>query len=99
MTKVNTDGGAMVRMDFKKKGRVVTLEDCGYSLVWVSRPQISGHKNFRIYPVHVPDSMLNATERAKRNLFYNNKSNIKPPFWGGFFNVLLASSRPIRSRQ
>ena len=58
MTKVNTDGGAMVRMDFKKKGRVVTLEDCGYSLVWVSRPQISGHKNFRIYPVHVPDSML-----------------------------------------
>jgi poly-gamma-glutamate synthesis protein (capsule biosynthesis protein) len=85
MTKVNTDGGAMVRMDFKKKGRVVTLEDCGYSLVWVSRPQISGHKNFRIYPVHVPDSMLNATERAKRNLFYNNmkalydKNNIDVP--------------------
>lgn len=76
MTKVNTDGGAMVRMDFKKKGRVVTLEDCGYSLVWVSRPQISGHKNFRIYPVYVPDSMLNATERAKRNLFYNNMKNL-----------------------
>ena len=76
MTKVNTDGGAMVRMDFKKKGRVVTLEDCGYSFVWVSRPQISGHKNFRIYPVYVPDSMLNATERAKRNLFYNNMKNL-----------------------
>lgn len=72
MAKTNTDGGAMVRLDFKKRGRVVTLEDCGYSFVWVSRPAISGHKNFRIYPIHVPDSMLNATERAKRNLFYTN---------------------------
>lgn len=72
MTRTNTDGGAMVRLDFKKRGGVVTLEDCGYSLVWVSRPAISGHKNFRLYPVHIPDSMLNSAERGKRNLFYKN---------------------------
>ncbi|MDD7318447.1 MAG: CapA family protein [Prevotella sp.] len=72
MTKTNTDGGAMVRLDFRKRGGEVTLEDCGYRLVWVSRPAISGHKNFRIYPVDIPDSMLNGAERTKRNILYNN---------------------------
>lgn len=76
MSKTNTDGGAMLHLDFVKRGDTVTLENCSYSLVWVSRPAISGHKNFRIYPIQVADSMLNASERAKRDLFKNNMKEL-----------------------
>lgn len=76
MSKTNTDGGAMLHLDFVKRGDTVTLENCSYSLVWVSRPVISGHKNFRIYPIQVADSMLNASERAKRDLFKNNMKEL-----------------------
>ncbi|MCR4858934.1 MAG: CapA family protein [Bacteroidales bacterium] len=76
MSKTNTDGGAMLHLDFVKRGDTVTLENCSYSLVWVSRPVISGHKNFRIYPIQVADSMLNTSERAKRDLFKNNMKEL-----------------------
>ena len=76
MSKTNTDGGAMLHMNFVKRGDTVTLENCSYSLVWVSRPVISGHKNFRIYPIQVADSMLNTSERAKRDLFKNNMKEL-----------------------
>ena len=76
MSKTNTDGGAMLHMNFVKRGDTVTLEDCSYSLVWVSRPIVSGHKNFRIYPIQVADSMLNTSERAKRDLFKNNMKEL-----------------------
>lgn len=72
MARTNTDGGAMLQMDLWMRGGVVVLDGCGYMLVWVSRPAISGHKNFRIYPANTPDSMLNDKERAKRGIFRRN---------------------------
>ena len=68
-SKPNTYGGYMVRTEFTKKGGKTTLSDCGYTLYWVSRPVESGHKQYRIYPIDIDDSRLNAAERAKRNTF------------------------------
>ena len=62
------------------------LDNAGYCLYFVSRPAESGRKNFRIYSINTPDSMLNARERERRNTFaasirnlfkQHNKGNIK----------------------
>lgn len=66
MPKPNNDGGLMVKMQLTKDpDGNTTLTDASYSLIWVSRPVDSHHKNYRIYPVSVPDSMMNAAERAR----------------------------------
>ncbi len=54
-----TDGGASVTLKLTKRG----LADCAYTLHWVSRPQVSGNKNYRVYPADVDSTLLNATER------------------------------------
>ena len=82
----NTYGGVMVRMELSKKGNKAKLDNAGYCLYFVSRPAESGRKNFRIYSINTPDSMLNARERERRNTFaasirnlfkQHNKGNIK----------------------
>lgn len=82
----NTYGGVMVRMELSKKGSKAQLDSAGYCLYFVSRPAESGRKNFRIYSINTPDSMLNARERERRNTFaasirslfkQHNKGNIK----------------------
>ena len=50
MSKENTDGGAMVKLELKKLWGITRMEDCSYSLVWTSRPILSQKKNFEIYP-------------------------------------------------
>lgn len=65
--KPNTTGGAMVRLHFTKTPAGVTLDDCGYILTWVSRPQTSGRKNYRIVPLVGSDSLLNANDRRLRD--------------------------------
>ncbi|MBR5687802.1 MAG: CapA family protein [Prevotella sp.] len=72
MTKINTDGGAMVRMTLTKQNGKTEMTDCDYSLVWVSRPATSGRKNFRIYPVTYPTDEMNANERNLRTRFINS---------------------------
>lgn len=69
MSKPNNDGGMMVKMELTKNSRtnVTSLDSASYCLTWVSRPVMSGHKNFRIYPASVPESMLNASEKARLN--------------------------------
>lgn len=78
MSKPNNDGGMMVKMTLTKTGDEVgaTLKDCGYSLTWVSRPQVSGHKNYRIYPASVPQSMLNAAEKSRFNTTLTTERNL-----------------------
>ena len=85
-TRPNTYGGVMVRMEFSKKGSQTKLDSADYCLYWVSRPPESGRKNFRIYSINTPDSMLNANERERRNTFAasirdlfkkHNKGNVK----------------------
>ena len=72
MTKINTDGGAMVRMTLTKQGGKTVMSACDYSLVFVSRPNTSGKKNFRIFPVKSPDDELNAADRNLRTRFINS---------------------------
>ncbi|MCQ2196384.1 MAG: CapA family protein [Bacteroidaceae bacterium] len=70
MSKPNNDGGLMVKMTLTKTAETpdsTFLSDYGYSITWVSRPVMSGHVNYRIYPVSVPESMLNASEKARFN--------------------------------
>lgn len=66
-SKPNTYGGYMVRLDLQKDSDVVTLDSCGYTLYWVSRPPDSGGRQYRILPVDEPDSLLTPTEQRLRD--------------------------------
>lgn len=68
-SKPNTDGGAMVKIRLTKKAGKTQLTECGYMLHWVSRPVVSGRKNYRIYPVSYPDTDMNAQEKSLRSRF------------------------------
>lgn len=79
------DGGIIFRMDLVKDS-TVRVENCRYSLHWVSKPGVSGRKNYRIIPANVPDSSLNQRERAlmraytttARTMFQkSNKGDVK----------------------
>ena len=72
MSAVNTDGGAQVMMHFSKYAGITKLDSCSYSLYWVSKPKDSGHRNYRIYPVTIPQDSLNATEKALMKRFVTN---------------------------
>ncbi len=69
-----TYGGMMVKMRLEKDS-VTRLADCAYSLHFVSRRAVSGHKQHRIYPVSTPDSLLTPTEIRLRDTF---TSSIRP---------------------
>ena len=71
-SKPNTDGGAMINLTLTKRDGRTDLADCSYSLVWVSRPVISGNKNYRIYPVGWDKSEMNARERSLMQTFTDN---------------------------
>ena len=59
----------MVKIQLTKKGGKTQLTECGYMLHWVSRPVVSGRKNYRIYPVSYPDTDMNAQEKSLRSRF------------------------------
>lgn len=70
-SKPNTTGGAMVKMVFMKKDGKTVLKDAAYTLEFVSRPQVSGNKNYRIYPVGYSTEKMNAAEKEVRQTFLN----------------------------
>lgn len=84
MSAPDTDGGAMFKMEFRKSGGSVRLTDCGYSLVWTSRPVLSRNKNYVLYPAaNPPDSITPAEANrlkifvgAARKLFQRHNRNI-----------------------
>ena len=45
MSKEDTDGGAMVKLELQRIFRITRLINCEYSLVWTSRPNLSGKKD------------------------------------------------------
>ena len=75
MTKQNTIGGAMVRMDLIKQNGKVKLVNHGYMLVYCSRPQISGKKNYRVVPVKMLDQ-LNAADKNQCNTFVKKMNEL-----------------------
>ena len=72
MSKENTDGGAMVRMELVKYSDIVQMRSCDYSLVWTSRPFLSGKKNFEVYPSAYVDKHLDNKELIYMNRFLKN---------------------------
>ena len=74
MTKDTTFGGLMVTLRLEKRmvngqWSMANNPDASYSLIWTTRPPISGHKTHRVYPIGIADSMLNAKERQMRDFF------------------------------
>ena len=72
MSKENTDGGAMVRLELIKYFDIVQMRSCDYSLVWTSRPFLSGKKNFEVYPVKYIDKPIENKEFMLMNRFLKN---------------------------
>ena len=72
MSKENTDGGAMVRMELVKYSDIVQMRSCDYSLVWTSRPFLSGKKNFEVYPSGYIDKPIDNKEFMYMNRFLKN---------------------------
>ena len=58
------------------KGKV-SVTSCNYSLYFVTRPVMSGHKQHRVYPVSIPDSLITPAEARLRDTFVNS---IRPFF-------------------
>lgn len=65
----NADGGAMVKLELQRIFRVTRLVDCEYSLVWTSRPKLSGKKNFELYPAGFLNKSLNNEEFSRMSIF------------------------------
>ena len=72
----HTYGGMLVKMELEKDS-TVRMTDCNYSLYFVTRPVMSGHKQHRVYPVSIPDSLITPAEARLRNTFVNS---IRPFF-------------------
>lgn len=63
----NTYAEMTIRLDLEKDS-TVRISNCDYSLYFVSNPPNNGRKQFRIYPVTVPDSLLNAFESYRKHI-------------------------------
>lgn len=80
-----TDGGAMFWLELKKRNRIVRIDNCGYRLVWTSRPNLNGKKKFILYPVPFPKeklmpmeaNMLSIFEKDSKRLFDEHNMGIK----------------------
>ena len=77
MSKVNTDGGAMVKLELKKLWGITRMESCSYSLVWTSRPVLSGKKNYELYP---SDFMMKPLKNEEFNRFSRFLDNSRALF-------------------
>lgn len=75
MTKDTTYGGLMVTLKLEKDS-TTRVSDTGYSLIWTSRPNVSGHKTHRVYPIGIADSLLNGRERMMRDFFAKTARNL-----------------------
>lgn len=89
MSKANTDGGAMVRLELQRIFRITRLVDCGYALVWTSRPVLSKKKNVELYPANFVNKSINNEEvnamkrflKGARSLFEEHNKGIKEYFF------------------
>ena len=76
MSKKKTDGGAMVKLELVKFGGITRLAQCGYSLVWTSRPVLSGKKNFEVYPADFVDKQLENEELVRMKWFLDDSREL-----------------------
>lgn len=76
MSARNTDGGIMFKLVLRKFNRIVRIIDCGYSLVWTSRPAISGKKNYLLYPAANPPEILTPAEANRLKIFVDGSRKL-----------------------
>lgn len=84
MSVKKTDGGMLFKMRFYKKDGKWESES-SYSLVWVGRPNLTGEKNYALYPVsskkpeikNAALNKLNIFEKEAEKVMQNNSSDIK----------------------
>ena len=76
MSKLHTDGGAMVKLELKRLWGITRLEKCSYSLVWTSRPVLSGKKNFELYPSEYIMKPLKDEEFIRFSRFLDNSRQL-----------------------
>lgn len=88
MSQKHTDGGLMLKLVLKKRLGRTRLDRCAYSLVWTSRPPLSGKKRFTLYPASMDENGMTAAERLRmgdflkqtRALFQERNIGIKEEF-------------------
>ena len=76
MSKENTDGGVMVRMELVKSFGLVQMKSCDYSLVWTSRPFLSGKQNYEIYPAGYINKLSDNKELIPMSRFLKNSREL-----------------------
>ncbi|MDR3133615.1 MAG: hypothetical protein LBU42_06285, partial [Prevotellaceae bacterium] len=72
----NTDGGTMAHIRLLKNGREITIDECGYQLVWVYKPAAGKQRRFYVAPVdefeNNPAFFANEADFFKMNDFAKN---------------------------
>lgn len=89
MSKKATDGGVMVKLELVKSFGITRLVECGYSLVWTSRPHLSKKKNYELYPASFIDKPIKNEElirfkgflKDSRSLFGKHNVDIEEYFF------------------
>lgn len=69
MSARHTDGGLSVKLLFKKVNGITRLLSYEKSLVWTSRPVLSGKQNFILYPCDMDLKSLNNNEKQRMMRF------------------------------
>ena len=75
MSARHTDGGLLFKLELEKDS-VTRVANCGYSLVWTSRPVLSRKKNHILYPINYPADSLSVTERNHLKIFINDAQSL-----------------------
>ena len=69
MHPTGTDGGMMVSLTLRRGEGRTRLADCGYALVWTSRPVLSRKPGYELYPLNIADNLLNVNEKERMSRF------------------------------
>ena len=72
MSRENTDGGAMVKLELKKLWGITRMENCSYSLIWTSRPILGKKTNYEVYPASFFSQSIQNEEFTPFQRFLNN---------------------------
>lgn len=70
-----TDGGAMFKLELTKDS-VVSVSNCGYSLVWVAHPDRPRRKQHTLIPAGYPQDSLSAGEQRKMKVFVDGARKV-----------------------
>lgn len=75
MSAENTDGGLIFTLQLEKRP-LPQITQCGYNLVWTARPNLTGEKNYILYPTDFPSDSLPSTARNRLNIFIKNSRKL-----------------------